>query len=72
MARFGALLSVVISAFGLVLALPPVIFAPGYGGSELYGFINYEVPEACGTDHTHSLTHSLFYFVANALPLKVT
>lgn len=31
----------------MLAAYPPVIFAPGYGGSDLYGFIRYEVPKAC-------------------------
>jgi len=57
---FVLLAAVAVSAFVVVQALPPVIFAPGYGGSDLYGYINYEVPVPCGTTHllTHSLTHS--------------
>ena len=55
------LLAVLMTAFELLVAFPPVIFAPGYGGSDLYGFIRYEVPNACGIMFTHSfmLTHSL-------------
>ncbi len=56
------LLVVLMAAFELLAAYPPVIFAPGYGGSDLYGFIRYEVPKACGIIFLHNsfmLTHSL-------------